>query len=257
MTRHQAQDGPVFPAGEAMLLFLLAALALVLLSALVPVLGAAGILIAQVLAIGGVPVVAAWLRHGAAAPAALGLRRPRLVALAGAAAVGLSFWHINLWLSVPLSEKLGGDGDLARLEALVAETPLWLTLVAMAVTPGVCEELLVRGLVTRSLAPRLGRTLAILASAALFALLHASPTRLLPTACFGVLLAHATLTTGSVIPSMVMHALNNAMALLLAADAWPGLAAAMIERPALFLAGSLAVCATGIVLLRPAHPDPG
>jgi membrane protease YdiL (CAAX protease family) len=256
MARHQAQEGPVFPAGEAMLLFLLAALGLVLLSSLVPLLGAAGILIAQVLAIGGVPVVAAWLRHGAAAPAALGLRRPRLVALLGAVAVGLSFWYINLWLSAPLSEKLGGEGDLARLEALVAETPLWLMLLALAVTPAVCEELLVRGVVTRALAPRLGRTLAILASAALFALLHASPTRLLPTACFGVLLAHATLATGSVIPGMVMHALNNAMALLLAANAWPGLAAAMIDRPALFLTGSLAACALGIGLMQQAHPDP-
>ena len=79
----------------------------------------------------------------------------------------------------------------------------------------------------------------------------------MPTACFGVLLAHATLTTGSVIPGMVMHALNNAMALLLAADAWPGLASTMTARPALFLAGSLALCAMGIVLIRPAHPDPG
>jgi membrane protease YdiL (CAAX protease family) len=257
MASHQAEEGPVFPAGEAMLLFLLAALALVLLSALVPVLGAAGILIAQVLAIGGVPVVAAWLRYGAAAPAALGLRRPRPRALAGAAAVGLSFWYINLWLAVPLSEHLGGDGDLAPLEALVAETPLWLMLVAMAVTPGVCEELLVRGLVTRSLAPRLGRTLAILASAALFALLHASPARLVPTACFGVLLAHATLSTGSVIPSMVMHTLNNAMALLLAAHTWPGLATAMTAQPALFLAGALAMCALGLGLMRPAHSEPG
>jgi membrane protease YdiL (CAAX protease family) len=256
MARNQAQEGAVFSAGEAILLFLLAAGSLVLLSALIPVLGVAGILIAQVLAIGGVPVVAAGLRFGAAAPAALGLRRPRLRALAGAAGVGLSFWYINLWLAVPLSEKIGGDGDLAQIEALVAETPLWLVLLAMAVTPAVCEELLVRGLVTRSLAPRLGRAAAILASAALFALLHASPTRLLPTACFGVLLAHATLATGSVIPSMLMHALNNAMALLLAANAWPGLAASMTAQPAVFLAGALTVCTMGILLLHRADRTP-
>jgi sodium transport system permease protein len=256
MARHQAQGGPAFPAGEAMLLFSLAAISLVFLSALIPALGVAGILIAQVLAIGGVPVVAAWLRHGAAAPAALGLRRPRLRALAGAAAIGMSFWYVNLWLTVPLSEHLGGDGDLSQLEALVSETPLWLVLLAMAVIPAVCEELLVRGLVTRSLAPRLGRTLAILASAALFALLHASPTRLLPTACFGVLLAHATLATGSVLPSMLMHALNNTMALLLAADAWPGLTARMTAQPAVFLAGALAVSSAGLVLMHAAHGDP-
>lgn len=252
----QSQEGAAFSAGEAMLLFVLAAGSLVLLSALIPVLGVAGILVAQVLAIGGVPAVAAVLRFGAAAPAALGLRRPRLRALAGAAVIGLSFWYVNLWLAVPLSKKLGGDGDLAQIERLVAETPLWLVLLAMAVAPAVCEELLVRGLVTRSLAPRLGRAAAILASAALFALLHASPTRLLPTACFGVLLAHATLTTGSVLPSMLMHALNNAMALLLAAGAWPGLAARMTAQPAVFLAAALAACTTGLVLLHRASGDP-
>jgi membrane protease YdiL (CAAX protease family) len=256
MEQRQAQEGAAFSAGEAMLLFVLAAGSLVLLSALIPVLGVVGILVAQVLAIGGVPVVAAVLRFGAAAPTALGLRRPRLRALAGAAAIGLSFWYINLWLTVPLSEKLGGDGDLAQIEALVAETPLWLVLLAMAVTPAVCEELLVRGLVTRSLAPRLGRATAILASAALFALLHASPTRLLPTACFGVLLAHATLTTGSVLPSMLMHALNNAMALLLAAGVWPGLAARMTAHPAAFLAVAVAACTMGLVLLHRASGDP-
>jgi membrane protease YdiL (CAAX protease family) len=252
-----AQEGPVFPVGEALGLFLLAAVLLVLASALTPALGVAGILIAQLLAIGGVPAVAAWLRHGARAPAALGLRRPRPRALAGAAAVGLSFWYINLWLTVPLSENLGGEDDLARLEALVAGTPLWLVLLAMAVVPAICEELLVRGLVTRSLAPRLGRAWAIAASAALFALLHASPARLLPTACFGVLLAHATLATGSVVPAMVMHALNNAMALLLATDTWPGLAAGMAAHPVVFLIGALTICVIGMVLLHSAQRSPG
>ncbi|HWN66791.1 MAG TPA: CPBP family intramembrane glutamic endopeptidase [Haliangium sp.] len=257
MGRYQARQGPVFPAGEAMLLFVLAAVSLVLLSALIPALGVTGIVLAQVLAIGGIPALAAWLRHGAAAPAALGLRRPRLRALAGAAAVGLSFWYVNLWIAVPLSEHLGDGGDVAQLEALVAETPLWLILVAMAVTPAVCEELLVRGLVTRALAPRLGRTLAILASAALFALLHASPTRLLPTACFGVLLAHTALAAGSVIPGMLMHALNNAMALLLATNAWPALTAALTAHPAAFLAGALTTCIIGLAAIHPAQGDPG
>jgi membrane protease YdiL (CAAX protease family) len=255
MARDQVQGGAAFSAGEAMLLFLLAAGALVLLSALVPALGLAGIVIAQVLGVGGVPVVAAALRRGAAAPAVLGLRRPRLRALAGAASIGVSFWYVNLWISAPLSESIAGDGGLAQLEALVAGSPLWLVLLALAVIPAVCEELLVRGLVTRSLAPRLGRLAAILISAALFALLHASPARLLPTACFGVLLAYATLATGSVIPSMLMHVLNNAMALLLAADTWPALSGRMIAQPAAFLAGALALCAAGIMLLHRARSD--
>lgn len=256
MTRTQ-QPGPVFSTAEAMLLFVLAAIALVLLSALIPALGMAGVLLAQVLALGGVPVIAARLRHGGAAAAALGLRRPRARALAGAAMIGLSFWYVNLQLSTLVSDKLGGDGGLSQIEALLSETPPWLVLVAMAAVPAVCEELLVRGVVTRSLAPSLGRAGAILASAGLFALLHASPARLVPMACFGALLGYTALATGSVVPGMVMHALNNAMALLLAMGTWPDLAAHLSAHPILFLAGAVAASVTGLALVHSVQSDPG
>lgn len=251
------QDGPVFPAGQALGLFFLAAALLVLASALIPALGVAGILLAQLVAIGGVPVVAARLRFGSAARAALGLGRPDARALAGATCIGLSFWYLNLWLTAPLADRLGDPDELAHLEALVASTPFALVLAAMALAPAVCEELLLRGVVARSLRPGLGRAGAILASAALFALLHFSLARLLPTATFGVLLAYATLTTGSVIPSMLMHALNNAIALTLAANLLPGLADAMRTHPALLLVGSLAVCTVGVTMIRPASQTPG
>lgn len=256
MQRGHMQDGPLFPAGQALGLFLLAAVLLVLASPLIPAIGVAGILLAQVVAIGGVPAIAARLRFGSAAQAALGLRRPDARALAGAACIGLSFWYLNLWLTAPLAEWLGDQGELAYLEALVADAPFALVLVVMAVAPAVCEELLLRGVVARSLRPGLGRAGAILASAALFALLHFSLARLLPTATFGVILAYATLTTGSVIPSMLMHALNNTIALTLAAGKLPGIAESMRAQPAMFLVGSLAICTVGVTLIRPPAQDP-
>lgn len=113
-----------------------------------------------------------------------------------------------------------------------------------------------RGLVARALTGSLGRAGAVLGSAGLFALLHASPTRFLPMVCFGVILAHATLATGSVVPSMLMHAINNVIALLLTAEHWPDLAVVMEAYSIVFLGGAVVVCVTGLVLLNPVHQDP-
>jgi membrane protease YdiL (CAAX protease family) len=104
---------------------------------------------------------------------------------------------------------------------------------------------------------RLGRIGAILASAALFALIHGSATRFLPMVCFGVILAHVTLATGSVVPSMVIHAINNVIALLLAAEAGSDLPAGMNVIPVVLLAGAALTCVVGLALLRPVSSDPG
>ena len=257
MEPDSAQHEPAFTAGQALGLFVFVVAALVVANQPLVRLGLAGIVIAQVLAFGGIPALAAWVRFGAAAPAALGLHRPGLRALAGAACIGASFWYISLSLIVPLTDHLGGTEDLAHLETMVAETPLWLVLVGMAVLPAVCEELLMRGLVARSLSESLGRVGAILVSAGLFALIHGSPARFLPMLCFGVILAHAALTTGSVVPGMVIHAINNVVALLLTTERWPDLAARMEAHPVVFLAAAAVVCIAGVALLNPMHRDPG
>lgn len=252
----KARHEPAFTASQALGLFALVVTALLLAQQPLARLGLAGIVVAQ-LAFGGIPVIAAWVHFGAAAPAALGLRRPGLRALAGATCVGASFWYISLTLIVPLTDQLGGKEDLARLEALVAETPLWLMLVSMAVVPAICEELFLRSMVARALVQRLGRIGAILASAALFALIHGSATRFLPMICFGVILAHATLVTGSVVPSMLIHVINNAIALLLAAEHRPDLSAGTGPIPGVFLAGAALTCIVGLALLKPTRADPG
>jgi sodium transport system permease protein len=257
MEPDRAQHESMFTAGQALGLFVFVVAALLIANQPLVQLGLAGIVVAQVLAFGGIPALAAWVRFGAQAAAALGLHRPGRRALAGAACIGASFWYISLSLIVPLTEHLSGKEDLAHLETMVAETPLWLVLVGMAALPAICEELLMRGLVARALTENLGRTGAVLVSAGLFALLHASPARFLPMVCFGVILAHATLTTGSVVTSMVIHAINNVIALLLTAERWPNLTAAMEANWIVFLAGAVVTCIVGLVLLKPMHPDPG
>ena len=59
---------------------------------------------------------------------------------------------------------------------------------------------------------RLGVWRAILISSALFAVAHGSLYRFLPTFTLGIMLAFVVLRSGSILCSMIAHALNNGVA---------------------------------------------
>jgi membrane protease YdiL (CAAX protease family) len=119
---------------------------------------------------------------------------------------------------------------------------LLLVLFATAFTPAVAEELLCRGALTRSLRAVLGPVSAVVVSAALFGILHMSAFRFLPTFLLGTVLGAATLATGSVIPAMISHFLNNAGIIIV--SRFPGVQAGW-ERAAL----PIGFVALGVVLM--------
>lgn len=242
-------------AWEAVFVFALVILVLGATAPILAPLGILGILVGQVVVIAGVPVTfAAVSRPGAGkVRRALGLARPPWRALAGALLVGASFWLVSLQWIVPFARRLGGDEEITRLgkELVGSGDPLWLVLVAVALAPAVCEEILCRGALARGLATRLGTAGAIVASAALFALMHLSLPRLLPTFAFGLVLAYAALATASVLPTMLMHALNNGIALVLASGKIPSFEDALGCYPVATDVIAAGVCAAGLVLLWP------
>jgi membrane protease YdiL (CAAX protease family) len=92
-----------------------------------------------------------------------------------------------------------------------------LSVLAIAVAPGVCEELLFRGLVLQCLLPRLGAALAVAGSALLFGIIHldfssggATLYRVPFAIAVGVGFALLRLRSGSLVPAMLAHALVNA-----------------------------------------------
>ena len=92
-----------------------------------------------------------------------------------------------------------------------------LSVLAIAATPAVCEELLFRGLVLQSLRPLLRTAGAVAASAVMFGLIHldfsgsgATLYRVPFAIVVGVGFAFLRLRTGSLIPPMVAHAVVNA-----------------------------------------------
>jgi membrane protease YdiL (CAAX protease family) len=246
------------PAAAALGLLGTAVLLLVAAAPVVYPLGLAGVALAQLVFFGAPPLLLARVaRDSARAP--LGLVRPPAAAVAGALLVGATFWYLQLSFVVPLSQRLvGGDDDLRRLGELLAPGgALWAQLLALALMPAVCEELLVRGAVARALRPRLGLLGAIAVSALLFGAMHLSPARFFPQVAFGAVLAYAALISGSVVTAIVMHLTNNALAILLATGRLEGLAASLEANPVPWLTIAAAGSAAGLALLwssRPKNP---
>lgn len=142
----------------------------------------------------------------------LALHRPPLVAVLVAVTLGTCAW---LFAGGVVARLLPPPESLTRamerfLQLGDEPMPLWVVWLVLGVTPGICEELLFRGLIFSGLR-RLGAWPAVLLSALLFGLAHASIYRLLPTFILGVLLGVLRWRSGSVVPGMVMHAVNNGL----------------------------------------------
>lgn len=143
------------------------------------------------------------------------LRRPRRGLLS---ILFLLFWAFTMagnLASIGLQAVLG---ESAGME--LAEVPVGLLWLRLALVPAVGEELLFRGLMQGYLRPWGGRA-AVWGQAVLFALLHGEA-----PACFSALLSGLALglcaeTSGSLWPGMAFHLYNNTLALLGQSEAAP------------------------------------
>ena len=128
------------------------------------------------------PGFLAVLARGRPLQSTLALRGggPRTQALAAAVAVGL--WVLSLGLlELQFAVWAPPAGYIESFRALHAALKatgpvdwLW-SLVAIAVAPALCEELLMRGIVLPSFRPAFGTGLAVAGSAFLFAVIHLRP----------------------------------------------------------------------------------
>jgi len=106
-----------------------------------------------------------------------------------------------------------------RLHAALAPSgPLdaLVSLTVIALLPALSEELVMRGLLLPSLAARTGAAPAVLLTAAIFALIHLDPIRLLFTFVLGLLLGLLRLRTRSLWPPVIVHSTLNALTFAIA-----------------------------------------
>ena len=87
-----------------------------------------------------------------------------------------------------------------------------LFLAAISVGPGISEELAFRGWVLRGVENSTCRTTAIWISAFVFSLFHIEPLQIILTFPAALFLGYLVVQTGSILPAMFAHALNNVWA---------------------------------------------
>jgi membrane protease YdiL (CAAX protease family) len=208
--------------------------------------GLAGLVAAEVIGLGLVPIAVARTRG--LPVAGLGLTVPGARALLAAVLVGAGLWLVAARITAPWARLLGDEGEAARgIEAMIEPAPL-LAVVLLTVVPAVCEEIATRGLLALGLRPRLGALPAAAITTAAFAALHLSFVRAVPTAILGAALVFLTFRAGSVVPAMIAHALNNAFALLVATGRLDPVADALRLHPDLSLAVATALTVTGLAI---------
>lgn len=89
-----------------------------------------------------------------------------------------------------------------------------LTFAVVALTPAICEEMLFRGFLFSAFRGRHKIVVSVLLTAVIFGVYHMSIVRFFTTALLGAALAVIVYYSDSIFPAMMMHAINNGIAVL-------------------------------------------
>ncbi len=125
--------------------------------------------------------------------------------------------YLNSLLPVPEVLQEMQRSQYEMIEGfLTSDGVLLMALINIALVPAICEEVMFRGYVQSAFEKSWGVWPAILVSGLLFGLFHLQLTNLLPLATLGILLALVTWLSGSLLPAIAAHFINNGSAVLLA-----------------------------------------
>ena len=100
------------------------------------------------------------------------------------------------------------------LDLMGSQTPFGLAFYVLAIQAPLTEEVLCRGVILGGLLAHGTRGRAILWSAVLFAVLHMNPWQFPGTLILGLVFAWWVVQTGSLLPALFGHALNNLLSLI-------------------------------------------
>ncbi len=168
--------------------------------------------------------LAAALLAPGSAQTRLGLLRPRFglrdTAVLAAGTLALSHALDALLAQTGLYEQ----SELARFARSMQGArglPLGVALLAIGLLPAAAEELLCRGVLQRSLVPRLGPVVGIALASFAFGALHVEPVHAGFATLLGVYLGIVGHWSGSVWTPIACHAVNNGLATLMSAYVGP------------------------------------
>lgn len=123
--------------------------------------------------------------------------------------VAVAITFASTFLPPSFVEPLEGNSILTD------SSPLWLTILSVAIVTPILEETVFRGIIHSSLSPAMPKAVAVIISSAIFGIAHGSVVAFIYAGAFGVLLALLLEKTGSIIPGIFAHFAFNLAAILL------------------------------------------
>lgn len=105
--------------------------------------------------------------------------------------------------------------SLEKSLEMLTNGPLWVSLLSVSIFAPLFEEWLCRGIVLRGLLHNMKPAAAICVSAIFFAVLHMNPWQAIPAFLLGLLFGYVYYKTGSLKLTMLMHCVNNTVAVII------------------------------------------
>lgn len=87
----------------------------------------------------------------------------------------------------------------------------WAMFTAIVMAP-ICEEMLFRGIIQGGLTRKRGPWAGVLIASALFGIIHGIPQQVVAGFCLGIIIGFVYYKTGSLLAVIVLHAINNSLA---------------------------------------------
>ncbi|MBR2752427.1 MAG: CPBP family intramembrane metalloprotease, partial [Lachnospiraceae bacterium] len=152
----------------------------------------------------------------AALPSVFRFKRVRFLSLVGV----YMMWRALITVGVFLTEtaiyffpKLGESSD--GVTDLITNLSFPMAILVIAILPAVCEEILFRGPILRSLEFIKIPALIIVVDGLIFAAAHLSFIKMIPITILGIYLAYLVYSSGNMFYSMFVHFINNSLSVIL------------------------------------------
>jgi sodium transport system permease protein len=179
----------------------------------------------------GIPLVITWYLK-ADLKSTFGLHVPRAKGLLAGFFFWVSAFSAAIVYQLVIAPYVDQAPTLVGLEEQISGWSVAMQFFFIAVTPGLCEEMLFRGFALNPLKRHWGSKSALIVSALMFAMVHLDVVRLVPTFMLGLAFGYIALATGSIIPAIALHIMNNALALFMpetvVLEFWPMLMTGLV-----------------------------
>ena len=103
---------------------------------------------------------------------------------------------------------------LNAFDYIFSNTVLWQQVLLIGLMPAITEELLFRGFIFSAFLKNISPAMAIIISSAMFAAMHLSLLKFVPTFLLGVVFAYTVYKTKSLYSSMLLHFINNTFSVI-------------------------------------------